>query len=150
SRQVQGRWVRDAQRHHGFPFPQAGVPRRSRRRHRRTVAVALKRTVGKGGRGVALLARRWLRRAHASRRPTAGRVGGRAPCVREALGRLCPPYLVPAERLRQLPRGGESLREQGDGLGVNARLVPFQYDVEVRGAFAPGLAAAPALALEIV
>src|SRR5437868_1074266 len=73
--------------------------------------------VGKGGRGVALLARRSLRRAHAARQPTAFRAGTAeyAPCVKEALG---PP-------LPTLPRRGEPLGEQGDGLGVNARLVPF-------------------------
>src|SRR5215468_2039951 len=50
-----------------------------------------------------------------------------------------------------LPRPpGEPLRERRNGFGVYAGLVPFQQDVEVSGSFAPRLAAAPAVALEIV
>src|ERR1700752_4360372 len=43
-----------------------------------------------------------------------------------------------------VPRGVELLREIGDRLGIDLRLVPLQQHLEIGGAFAPGLAGLPA------
>src|SRR5580692_1904917 len=45
---------------------------------------------------------------------------------------------------------GELLGEGGDGFGIDLRRVPLQQHLEIRGAFAPGLAALPAVAFEII
>src|SRR5580693_6691655 len=45
---------------------------------------------------------------------------------------------------------GELLGEGGDGLGVDLRRIPLQQHLEIGRAFAPGLAALPAIAFEIV
>src|SRR4029077_5021254 len=44
---------------------------------------------------------------------------------------------------------GELLGEGGDGLGVDLRRVPLQQDLEIGRAFAPRLAALPAIAFQI-
>src|SRR5579862_2757030 len=45
---------------------------------------------------------------------------------------------------------GELLGESGDGLGVDLRRVPLQQDLEIGRAFAPRLAALPAIAFQII
>src|SRR5215472_15200033 len=86
----------------------------------------------------------------------------RCTIIRRGLGSNCSwsvgsaaPTVAPANRywtrrIKLLSIFIELLREISDRLGVDLRRIPLQQDLEIGGAFAPGLATLPAIAFEVI